>query len=119
MRSHGESGLTLIEALIYLALFTIVIGGLVTSSYAFIESSDRNEAQAMLQMEQDFLVAQVNRIIHTAASISMPVTNTSATTLVVSEFDGTSRTLGVAAGNLLMNGKILNSSNIFISNFIV
>ncbi|HVM73268.1 MAG TPA: prepilin-type N-terminal cleavage/methylation domain-containing protein [Candidatus Paceibacterota bacterium] len=88
--SH-RSGFTLIETLVYLALYALIIGGALTAVYSMIESSARNEATAMTEEEGDYLLAKIDMTIGDTASVRVP--NSSGDTLSVVEFDGTAVTL--------------------------
>ena len=57
----NQLGFTLIEVLIYLALFGLVFSGLFVSAFAVIENIGRNDAQIMVQEEGDFLLAKIER----------------------------------------------------------
>ena len=54
-----KKGFTLIETLIYIALFALLIGGGVGSAYSLIASSDRITTGAMLEQEGNFLLAKI------------------------------------------------------------
>ena len=109
-----KRGFTLIETLIYLTLFTIVLGGLVTSAYALFESNGRNQTHAMLQEEQDFLIAKINRALDGAKEVSI----VDPTTLVVTQFSGSILTIELSGTDLTHNGSILNNSNVAISDLV-
>ncbi len=54
-----KRGFTLIETLIYIALFALLIGGGISSAFSLIASSDRIGTQAMLEEEGNFLLAKI------------------------------------------------------------
>lgn len=109
----GEAGFTLIETLVYLALFAIMIGGIVLASYMLFESSDRNQAKAMLQEEKNFLLSKINYALSGAKTVSA-----SGATLAVSKYDGTSATISLSGTDLWWNSssRVLNNTNVKISN---
>ncbi len=113
-----ERGFTFIETLVYLTLFSIMIGGIVVTAYSLFESSDRNQTKAMMQEEENYLLGKINWALSGVASISVPAANTSDVTLKALKYDGTSNTITQSAGNLTFNGAILNNSNVAISNLI-
>ena len=55
-----QSGFTLIETLVYLALFTIIIGGTMVTVYQVIEASGAQQAKTILQEEGNFILAKLN-----------------------------------------------------------
>ena len=119
-------GITLVETLIYLALFTIVVGGLVASAYALFESSDRNQTKAMLQMEQDFLIAKIDWALDGAESISVPIDSRLSVTMwdasirnpVQICLSSTAMRLSLQGVSCETLGDVLNNTNVHISNLI-
>lgn len=123
-----KRGFTLIESLIYIALFAILIIGIVLSAFALFESSDRNQTKAMLQEEKDFLTAKINWALSGVNAVSAPSANASGSTLDVTKYDnahvkvylsGTdiffaTSTLPVALGTPVT----LNNTNVFLSNLV-
>ncbi len=80
-------GFTLIETLIYIGLFTILIGGVGVSVYSIIESSGRNSAKALIQTEGDFLVAKINWAISGAKIVNEPAVGVVSQTLSITKWD--------------------------------
>lgn len=124
MTISPQRGFTLIEALIYIGLFTIVVGGLITASYGFFESLDRNQTRAILQAEQDFLIAKIDWALDGAQSVSVPSSSrVSVTKWDVSAGDpiqvcaaGTDVRILRGAGTCSTAGAILNNTNVTVSN---
>ncbi len=71
-KKSNQSGFSLIETVIYLALFGIVIGGVVVSVYAMFESSSRNQTKAMVQEEGTFLLGKLDWALTGASAVSAP-----------------------------------------------
>jgi prepilin-type N-terminal cleavage/methylation domain-containing protein len=120
--SKTDRGFTLIETLVYLALFAIIIGGIMSAAYALFESSDRNQTKAMMQEEKDFMIAKIDMALTGAKTISAPAANASGSMLTLTKYDTTSATVGFtvvsgAFGNMWLNTStnILNNSNVKIS----
>ena len=67
-----QGGLTLIETVVYIALFSIIIGGAVVAAYQIFESSGRDRTRVMIQEEGDFLVAKINWALSGVQSITGP-----------------------------------------------
>ena len=89
MKYNNSHGLTLIEVLIYLALYTIIMAGVLTSVYATLESSERNNTRGMLQEEGDFVLEKIDWALTGLLSISVPAPNTSGDTLSLIKQDTT------------------------------
>ena len=108
-------GFTLIETLVYLALFSLIIGGLVISAYGLFESSDRNQTKAMLQEESNFVMAKIVWAISQAQAICDPAANMSGATLSVAVFGGTcfppDITIALSESNVQWGIAALNNSN--------
>ncbi|MDP3741157.1 MAG: prepilin-type N-terminal cleavage/methylation domain-containing protein [bacterium] len=112
-----QKGFTLIETLIYLALFSIIIGGVLVSAYQIIQASTQSQENALVQEEGHFLVAKINWALTGAQTISVPTAGTSSPTdLNVTKFDSSNPVFLVNADQLLLNGAILNSNSVKIEN---
>jgi hypothetical protein len=109
-------GFTLIEALIYLALFTIILMGVVVAAYALFETNARNETAAMLQEEKEFLLAKVSHLLDTTDLVSLPLAGGSGAVLSVVPFgSGSLVTVSGGGGNLEIDGVVLNNTNVTIT----
>ncbi len=111
-------GFTFIETLVYLALFSIMIGGIVIAANSLFESSDRNQTKVMMQEEANYLLGKVNWALSGVASIDLPTANSSGSTLNLTKYDGTHIVISRYAGNLIFNGAVLNNSNVTIGNLV-
>ena len=65
-------GFTLIETLVYLALYTIIIGGTLAAAYGMVESAARNETMAMVEEEGNFLIGKIDWILADTVSVQSP-----------------------------------------------
>lgn len=111
-------GFTLIETLVYLALYTIIIGGALSAVYGIFESSARNETIAMLEEEGNYLVAKIDWALSNAVSIESPAS--SGNTLSVTHFDGSTASLWQMGVNMRIqentgSKKTLNNSNVSVA----
>ncbi len=113
-----QRGFTIIETLIYLALFALIIGGFIVSVYALFASGDRNQTKDMLQEEKNFLVAKINWAMSGAQTISSPSAGTSGSILSLTKYDGSTETIALAGTDMKLNGNILNNTNVTISNVV-
>ncbi len=114
-----QRAFTLIETIIYLALFTIIIGGGMVATYQIIESSSDTYHHLELQEEANFLLAKIDWALVGATSV-----NANGSALVISKFiNGISTQLLFATNEnnltLQINSaapEILNASSIGVAN---
>lgn len=86
-------GFTLLEALIYLALFAIMMTGVMAGAFGIIESSGRNQAQAMLQEEGNFIIGKIHYALGGASQVTAPAST--GATLTTTKYDSTSVTVAL------------------------
>lgn len=84
-------GFTLIEALLYLALFSVLLGGGLTGAFGIIESTGQNQTRAMVQEEGTFLLGKIAWALSGASQITYPLTQGSV--LTVAKYNNTSTTI--------------------------
>ena len=101
--------------MIYIVLFALLMGGIVSSSYAFLESGDRNQTKAVLQEEKDFILGKINWALSGAQVIGTPGAGSSGSSLAIVKYDGTNVTVTQSGSNVALNGTVLNNSNVTIS----
>jgi Tfp pilus assembly protein PilV len=117
--NSAQSGFTLIETIIYIALFALIISGAVVSVYSIMGSNARNQTKAMVEEEGNFLVGKIDWMFNEKQNISIDHTGT-AWTLIMARIDGTNE-----AKIKIDNGKMqidegtgyldLNNSNIIVT----
>jgi len=113
MTTKRQSGFTLIEALVYFALFGLLFSGVVVSAYEVLESSGRNQTKAMLQNDGSFISAKIDWALSQAQSVTVPAGGD----LQLASVSGTLEFKPDASGtNLLLarngaSGEELNNSN--------
>ena len=129
MRSQTQRGVTLIEMVVYIALFSLLIGGAVVTAYQIFESSGRSQTHAMVQEEGDFLLAKINWALSGIQTISAPalpnagqscsISNTLSVTkwdtaigVIIINISGSDMTIVRGAGPT----NILNNSNVSVTN---
>jgi len=122
LKSKNYNGFTLIETLIYLALFGIIMGGVAAAAYGIVEAGGRSQTRVSLQEEGDFLLAKINWSLTGASSMSIQASPPS---LMVSKYNFTSNPLvfnfaGTALSLKEGSGvaQNLNSDNAAISSLI-
>ena len=114
-----QVGFTLIETLVYLALYVIIIGGGLTCVYSLFESSARNETAATLEEEGDYLVGKIDSALSDATWVIAP--STSGTTLSVSYADASTLHVMKSGTRIELQRNsgavsILNNSHVSITN---
>ena len=107
-------GFTLIETLVYLALFAVLVGGFVVSAYALFESNNRNAAKAMLEQEKGFVIGKINWALGGAQTVSVP----NQQTLTVTKYDGTVVTVGFSGNAVTVGGSPITNSNVVMSKLV-
>lgn len=80
-RTHG--GLTLIEILLYMGLFSILMFGLFVSAINIFQNIDRNQTKTMVQEEGNFLMAKIDSSLTGVTTVSTPPSGSSDNTLTV------------------------------------
>jgi prepilin-type N-terminal cleavage/methylation domain-containing protein len=111
-----QKGFTLIESLIYLALFTIIIGGGLVSVYQIIQSTNANKNHIILQEEANFLFRKMNGVLVGTTSISQPTNNSDTDLVIIKNGSNISFHLTNASnGDLTLNGTLLNSESVKVS----
>lgn len=70
-----EKGTTLIEIIMYLGLFSIIIGGSVTAAYGMFETQGRNQTQSMIQQEGNFILQKIDWALTGATSVTVSPSN--------------------------------------------
>lgn len=115
---------SLIETIIYLALFGILMGGAVVSAANLFESQSRSHTTSVIEDEGNFLIGKINWALYGAEAVTSPPLGSSGTTLTITKWDtavgnplvinqnGTNLTLSRAGGTAV----VLNNSNVAISN---
>lgn len=111
-------GFTLVETLVYIALFGILVGGFVVSAYGLFESNNRNLAKAMLQQEKDFVVGKINWALSGAQSVTVPAAGASGGTLTLTKYDGSTITLGLSSGAVTVEGSAITNSNVTVTKLV-
>lgn len=117
-------GFTLIEVLIYLALFSILMGGAVVAAYHLFDSSTKTGTRTMLQEERDFMMSKIDWVLGGAKAVTAPSAGVIGSSLTVVKWDttlGDPMTVAVSGGNLVLTRGtnlpvLLNNTNTTVSN---
>jgi type II secretory pathway pseudopilin PulG len=82
--SHRNSGFTLIETILYLGLLSLLIGGILISSYGLIRSSDAIKRKILTEEEANFLLSKIAWVLTGASQVIAPAPGfSSGTTLAL------------------------------------
>jgi type II secretory pathway component PulJ len=66
-----QNGFTLFETLIYIALFTFIMGGAILSAYQIFEGSAQIQRMAQTEVELNFLLRKIDWALNGATSVSV------------------------------------------------
>jgi len=66
-----NKGLTLIEVIVYIALFMLLIGGGMISAFYIIDSSERNKSDLSVTTEAQFLLRKIDWALTGVDSVSV------------------------------------------------
>jgi len=70
MKIKQANGFTLIEVIIYLALFSILMAGFLTAAFTLVESSGTDTTDSMVQAEGGYLLTKINwALAHSGAEV--------------------------------------------------
>ncbi|MEK7546797.1 MAG: hypothetical protein AAB536_01305 [Patescibacteria group bacterium] len=120
------AGFTLIETLLYSALFSMVIGFSIIIFYQVLSSESQNRARREVETEADFLMRKITWALSSAQSVSQPAVGATSSVLTLNKYgfsqnpltfdaySGTAR-LSRAAGTpvSLTNGSVTVSQLLF------
>lgn len=114
--SCKQNGFTLIEILIYIALFSIIIGGVLASAYQIIQASSQSQDSTLVSEEANFLEAKINWALTGATAINLPASGVPGIVLDINKSDGTNPFFSASTNQLFLNGKVLNSDSVKVEN---
>jgi len=84
-----QRGFTLIETIIYIALFSVLIGGGLVTVYELIDGSGKLSAKNTVQEEGNFVLRKLNWALTGVSGITSPSSGTPlSNTLSVNKYDG-------------------------------
>ena len=128
MKTTRNKGFTLIETIVYLAIFAIIMTGTISSVYAIFSSSARNQTKALTQEEGSFLLAKIDWALTGTQTINQPNDGNPSTvdygnTLSVTKFDssaGNPIVIAVTGGVMTISragnpAVVLNNTNTTIT----
>ena len=120
-----RSGFTLIETLVYLGLFSILIGGALAAAFGIFESNSRNLTKAIVQAEGQFLAAKIDWALSGIQSVDSPPPppGLPGALLQVTKYGGETIKVSISGPDAEIQrgvapAKILNNSNVEITNLL-
>ncbi len=116
-------GFTLIETIIYIAIFSILISGLLNASYVLLSNLDRHDAQIAALAEGNFIRDKIDWLLAGASTVYAPSLNATSTTLRLKNGDSIYR-IEFDAGGLSYKkdfdtASILTGSQTIVKDFAV
>ena len=78
--AYHNRGFTLIEALLYIALFTIVVGGGLLTIFGLLQSSEGTRQRIAIEAEGNFIMKKLDWAVNGSA-VSLPSSGNSGATL--------------------------------------
>lgn len=85
-RNSARKGFTLIETLLYAALFATVMSFAILIFYQSLSSESQNRARREVETEADFLMRKIIWTLNSAQSISQPAVNATSSALALSKY---------------------------------
>ncbi|MCR4334182.1 MAG: prepilin-type N-terminal cleavage/methylation domain-containing protein [Patescibacteria group bacterium] len=76
-----KKGFTLIETIIYIGLLSVLLIGLVNSSYTLLSNFNRHDNDIFAIQEGDFIIGKIRYLLLGADVVYIPVLNATSTTL--------------------------------------
>jgi len=80
-------GFTLIEVIIYTAIFASMIGFLAVSVFQLLDTQKSGQDRISVESETDFLIGKIDWALSGAQSINLPVANTTGTVLSINKIN--------------------------------
>jgi prepilin-type N-terminal cleavage/methylation domain-containing protein len=88
MNKKMTQGFTLIEVIVYLALFSILMAGSLSAAFALCESSGHERTRAFLLEEGNFIIAKTEWELSGAELVTSPSAGNSGATLSIERVSG-------------------------------
>ena len=113
-----NKGFTLLEVIVYLALYAIIIAGAVTSAFSMAEGAGRDQSAAMVQEEGAFLIGKIDDALSHARSVQSPTA--SGNYLAVTLFDDSQESIFLSSTDVRLSrgaapAQTLNNSNVSVT----
>ncbi|MFH0890960.1 MAG: type II secretion system protein [Candidatus Liptonbacteria bacterium] len=82
---NNRKGFTLLEMVIYIAIFSITIMLVIVVFYRMMDSQDRNRGRLEVETEANFLMQKIRWAVNDTQSISLPAAGATSTQLTVTK----------------------------------
>ena len=112
--AKGQAGFTLLETLIYIALLSFIMTGVILGAMEVMYGTARTRDSIILEQEAHFIFRKIDWALNGSVVITEPSMGWTSDTLTV---DG--QTFAVDTGVLELDGEALTPSSITVSQFIV
>lgn len=97
MKTKLQHGFTLLETIIYMALFGLLLSGLLASMWPFLRGADMVSAKVVVESESAFAIRKINTILASStAAITMPVSGNSGNVLTLTAYNGDTFTIATS-----------------------
>lgn len=88
LSAHNKRGFTLIETIIYVALFSMLISGLLGSMWPFLRGAENTSAKVVVEGESAFAIRKINIVLASSTKvITTPSAGNSGNVLTVTEYN--------------------------------
>lgn len=116
--SKNNRGFTLIETIVYIALFGILLAGVFTAAFNIIESGGRNQNKLILKEDGDFILSKINWAISRTGEAIIDENGNLETGDLEFRFDESKKSLmlsrnGISGERQLNNGVVLVTKVVF------
>lgn len=108
------TGFTLLEMIIYIALFSIMIGGLIMTSFLLVQNSYKTENQITIQGEINFVLKKIDWVINQAKDINLPTSNI----LLATKDNGDNIEIKHENNKITLNGDDITTINVRVDKLI-
>jgi prepilin-type N-terminal cleavage/methylation domain-containing protein len=119
LKKKSASGFTLIEVLLYLALFSIIMGGVLISVLNMVEGVGRTRGLIEIQQEGAFIQSKISWALTGAQIVSDPPIGTPGSTLSLTKFDSTTANLSLNGTDVVIDTGsgpfVLNNSRVDVT----
>lgn len=88
IKKNNKKGFTLIELVVYMALFSIMMGGLIIVVFQLIQSSKKLSSKDVAQEEINFVIRKIDWALTDASSVTTSTTTMAYDTLNIVSFSG-------------------------------
>ncbi len=96
-----RNGFTLIELIIYLALFSLLMLGCLSSARGIADSAERTRDEALVLEESLFVLERIRHLLNDAERVMAPLPEEESGTLTIEDGDGSRISIGRRDGSVM------------------